>query len=225
MENTLTLYEQICIQQADRTFYLGVFALIVAFVSACVVYLDYRHKKSKEHAEKSILIAKQFSDDIIERISIIVELFKKNDIEPIIQKIKFTKLNNFNCDELNELYSSEDIRNYKEKLSSLSIKTNNNEINARKYITQTLNTLEYVSMYISTNVADEKYIYNSLHDLFFTITHLLYICIATTNEDCKNLYYSNLIFVFNLWKDRYIKSSIKEKKALEKIKYKMRKIK
>ena len=67
-------------------------------------------------------------------------------------------------------------------------------------------------MYISTRVADEKYIYNSLHQQFLKAISLLYISISLVNTDNKDKNYTNIITVFNIWKDKYIKLEKKEQK-------------
>lgn len=72
-------------------------------------------------------------------------------------------------------------------------------------------------MYISARVADEKYIYNSLHQQFLKAISLLYISISLANTDNKDKYYTNIIEVFNIWKTKYIQSDNKEKKLKKKL--------
>ena len=79
-------------------------------------------------------------------------------------------------------------------------------------------------MNIVTKVADEKYIYNSLHQQFIRVINLLYIHISLTNTDNKNKYYTNIIYVYNIWKDKYIKAEEKEKKLKKKMKPRISKI-
>lgn len=101
---------------------------------------------------------------------------------------------------------------------------NDPEHNIRAIICDTLNNLEYMCMYIATNVADEKCIYNSLHQQFLKAIALLYFEISFTNTDNKDKYYTNIIHVYNLWKAKYIKATKKEDKYKKKQKKMKKKI-
>lgn len=209
--NDISAYEQIAIQQANRDFYLSLAVFIITFISVLLVYLDYRHRKNKEKAEKSIEIAKDFAFNIIGPLSIIYTFFQKNQIDKIINKANFLQEEDFDLEELHSLYNEDDINNYKKK-----IQDNDPEYKNRNIICDTLNKLEYECMYISSKVADERYIYNSLHQQFLKVISLLYFEIALINTDNKNKYYTNIITVFNLWKNKYIKAMNKENKIKEK---------
>lgn len=203
----LTNFEKLTLQQADRQFHLNLIVAIITFVSVVLVYLDYRNRKNKERAEKSIEIAKDFAQNIIEPISVLFAFFKNSKIDEIINKINFMQLEDFDMEELSNLYSVEDIQKYKDTLNA-----NDPNRDIRSIICDTLNNLEYMCMYISTNVADEKCIYNSLHQQFLKAISLLYFEISLTNTDNKDKYYTNIIHVYNLWKKKYIKATKKEAK-------------
>lgn len=225
MNNTLTQFEILTLQQEERNFVLAVVVAIITFLSVFLFYLDYRSKKSKEMAEKSILVAEKFANEIISRISIISLVFKSAGLTDIAKRVKFTKFYDFDSTELNELYDQKAIDKYLNTLNSLSFNVGDKEQGALAYVSETLNCLEYLCMYVATDVADEKYIYDSLHDVFFTIVHLLYIIIAFRNKDYKNVYYSNLSYVFNTWKDKYLKACKKEQKYSKRIKNRINKTK
>lgn len=210
MYNNLTQFEILTLQQEDRSFYLAVIVAIITFVSAIIVYCDYRNRRNKERAEKSIHIAEEFAKNIIQPISLLDAFFEKTNIDKIIKKINFLDLEEFDNEELESIYSQEDIANY-EKL----MKTNDPEIKFGTLICDTLNRLEYLCMYIATNVADEKYIYNSLHQQFMSAIALLYFEISTPNIDDKDKYYTNIIHVYNLWKNKYIKATEKQDKLIK----------
>lgn len=217
MQNTLSYFEQLTIQQGNRDLILNIIALAVASLSVIAFYIDYRSRKSKERAEKSISIAESFAIDIIEPISIIFAFFEKFEIDKITRKTYFLQLEDFDIEELKTIYSEEDIEKYKKMMD-----TNDTEYKIRSIICNTLNKLEYMCMYIVTNVADEKCIYNSLHQQFLKAISLLYFEISFTNTDNKDKYYTNIIHVYNLWKKKYIKVSKKEERFKEK-KRKMKK--
>lgn len=220
MQSTLSYFEQLTIQHNNRDFILNVIALVVALLSVIAFYIDYRSRKSKERAEKSILIAKEFAEDIIVRTSLIGDIFTDNGLTKIITKVKFSRLEDFTVEELNSLYSKEDIYKYYKALENIdnTIDKQFNEKSISIYLGKLLNSLEYMCMYIATEVADGEVIYNSLHQNFLNTIHLLYIFIASSNSDNKDKFYTNIIYVYNNWKEIYIRACKKEEKYMRKLK-------
>lgn len=206
-------FEMITIQQENNEFILSIVVAIVTFVSVVVVYIDYRNRKNKERAEKSIEIAKDFALNIVEPLSIIHTFYKEYNIDKILNKVHFLKLEDFDIEELTNLYSEHDINEYLDIIEKNKIY---NDKNIKNIIGNVLNALEYHCMYISSEIADDKYIYNSLHQQFLKSIALLYIEISLINIDDKDKYYTNIIHVYNLWKDKYIESMKKELKILKK---------
>ena len=80
-----------------------------------------------------------------------------------------------------------------------------------------LNRLEYMCMFIDSKVADSDYIYKSLHQIFLSSIQALYVHIASLNIDEKDKYYTKVINVFNLWKNKYIKDNKREEKLNKKL--------
>jgi len=212
----MTEFEILSLQQEYRNFWLSIIVAIITFLSLILVYWDYRRRKNLEKAEKSIKIAEKFAKDIITPLAIICAFFKQKGLDIIINKQNFVRFIDFDFDELNELYSKEDINNYNNIISK---EDSDGEI--RNLICDTLNELEYMCMNIATKVADEKYIYNSLHQQFFKSISLLYFSISISNTDNKDKYYTNIIQVYNIWKKKYIKAEKKEKKIKDKLKPKI----
>ncbi|MBQ9425684.1 MAG: DUF4760 domain-containing protein [Erysipelotrichaceae bacterium] len=68
-----------------------------------------------------------------------------------------------------------------------------------------LNKLEYFSMTFNTNLADEEVVYPSLHQSFLKTVKYLYphICYLNSGET-SDKYYTHIIELYNLWKDRYV---------------------
>lgn len=85
-----------------------------------------------------------------------------------------------------------------------------------KTVTETLNNLEYFSMSFNTGVADDEVVYQSLHQSFLKMIKMMYFYIAFQNVDGKDKYYTNIIDLFNRWRDRYMeaaKSEVESKRA------------
>ena len=216
MYNNLTQFEILTLQQENKNFVLSIIVAIITFISAIIVYCDYRNRKNKERAEKSIHIAEEFAKNIIGPISVLDAFFETFEIDKIIKKINFLDLEDFDNEELKFIYTQEDIDKYVEVIN-----TSDPKGKIRTLICNTLNKLEYMCMYISTGVADEKYIYNSLHQQFLSAIALLYFEISIANIDDKDKYYTNIIHVYNLWKNKYIKATKKQNKFKEKMKRKL----
>ena len=65
-----------------------------------------------------------------------------------------------------------------------------------------LNNMEFFSMHFSHNTADESVVYQSLHQTYLEIVHLLYFKIARANKASASKYYTNVIWLYKKWMDR-----------------------
>lgn len=213
MINGLTQYEYLSLQQGEKNFWLSIILGIVTFISVLLFYVDYRNRKNKERAEKSIKIAEQFAKEIIIPLAVIYQAFEEFGIDKLVQKAKFIDFEDFDIDELENIYTVEDITKYKSLLNKCDEKHHIKSITC-----MILNNLEHMCMNIATKVADGKYIYNSLHQQFFKAIALLYFQISLINIDNKDKYYTNIIYVYNLWKNKYIKAEKRERKFKKKMK-------
>lgn len=87
-------------------------------------------------------------------------------------------------------------------------------------IASVLNDFEYISMYIASQNAHSKYIYQSLHQFYIKTIKMLgpYICVL--NKDYSDKYYTNIIHVYNEWctlRDMDLKNEKKKKEKVNKI--------
>ena len=150
-------YEQLSILYMRQANIINIVIGVITFLSVVAFYIDYRNRKNKERAEKSIKIAEQFANSLIPKLSIICSVFKKTKLEDTLNKVKFIEFETFDNDELDKLYQKEEIDFYNNVISG-TVSIDDKEVLLSNLIMETLNELEYVCMYISTNVADEKYI-------------------------------------------------------------------
>ena len=84
-------------------------------------------------------------------------------------------------------------------------------------VSNVLNTLEYISMYISSQSADSKYVYQSLHQIFLKTVKLLAPIICVQNKNYSDKLYTNIIFVYKDWCELNEKDKKSEAKKKEKI--------
>lgn len=215
----MTDFEIASLEIAKQANYIQIIGIIFTLLSVVGFYIDYRNRKNKEKTEKSIALAEKFAHDIIDNISIITVTFKTWGLDKIIKRNKFTRFIDFDIEELKELYSEEELAQFTKKLTE-----SDTDGSLSFLINETLNELEYMCMYITTGVADKNCIYNSLHQQFFKAISYLYINISLINVDNKDKYYTNIINVYNIWKEKYIKACKQEKYFKDKLKPKNKKI-
>ena len=92
--------------------------------------------------------------------------------------------------------------------------------NFLELVTSTLNDLEYISMFISSQSASSKYIYQSLHQFFIRTVKILAPLICIQNKDYSDKYYTNIIHVYNSWclmRKKDLKRELKNKEKINKI--------
>lgn len=85
----------------------------------------------------------------------------------------------------------------------------------RGFITDLLNELEAICILLRYNIADEKIIYQSLHQTFLEHFKFWYYFISIDNYQNENRYYDNLIWVYKKWNKRhnYIKKKNQDKNS------------
>lgn len=79
-------------------------------------------------------------------------------------------------------------------------------------ITILLNNLEHFAMSCRYGLSDEEMLYQPLHQTYISQVQLLYFYICQNNITNEDKVYTNLIWLFNIWKDR-LKSIQEEKLA------------
>ena len=83
----------------------------------------------------------------------------------------------------------------------------------RRDVVRLLNNLEWFAMNFRYNLADEKILYQSLHQTYLSNVWSLYLYICLNNQPGAAKYFTNTIWLFNLWKTRLRKL---EKRTLRK---------
>lgn len=212
-------------------------------IEEIVEKLDFSDLREFDRTELEKLIGKQNIETINDKI-------KNIDIEVLIEARKLLKevtLSDFHNDlstiKINKIFKSkieaattlEEIRdikatkqineNFKKDISSYYYYKNKyyNEFNSM--ITDTANLLEYFCMNFNSGIADEKTIYQSVHQSFLGCVRLLYYWIAQQNSCGKDKYYTNIIELFNSWSSRYSEKCEEETELQRKTTYKNKPLK
>ncbi len=197
-----------------------IFLSIVTVVGIVLAYIEYRgankrHKQLIKNSsiEKAANLAKLYEEELLYSIVIITRIFKDFQDEYGLIKVDLDTINNFDNDELYRLHSHDEINN---SIAFINVKKYKNDERLISLIKNTLNKLEYFCMYFNSDVADNKTVYQSLHQTFFDVIQCLYVFIASMNVSDKDKYYTNVIQVFFTWREFYkeqcsLEESIKRK--------------
>ena len=89
----------------------------------------------------------------------------------------------------------------------------------RLFVSDLLNELEYVCMYISSQSAGSTFLYQSIHQIFLKTVKILAVVIAYHNKNYTDKYYTNVIYVYTYWQ-HIRESSIKKENQNKKKAYK-----
>ena len=83
-------------------------------------------------------------------------------------------------------------------------------------VSNLLNELEWFSMNCRYGIADEEILYQSLHQSFLSDIFILYYRICEYNVSNEDKVYTNIIWLFRRWRDRFleIKREAEQKKEL-----------
>lgn len=130
--------------------------------------------------------------------------------------IEFKKfyLQKHSMEEYNNIYK----RTYTDKEArELFILDNQNlPFHFETLVSDVLNELEYICMYISSQSAGTYYIYQSLHQMFLRTVKALATTIGYHNKNYSDKYYTNIIHVYVEWQK--IRKKDEEKEKINKLK-------
>lgn len=226
----MTEYESLSLTYMWWQNAIAIGGFLLTIISILSVYFDYRHRKNKEVAEKAIDMAKYFMEEILTGLTILEIQYKKEGIDGLIKKYKFFEFEDFDLEELKSLFSNQEIQEISKKINDTKITLKNSngeslEVSIISFASDLLNKLEYMCMSITSGVADDSYIYDSLHQTFLSTVQLLYVHIAERNINEKDKFYRNVIKVYNKWKNKYLKEQSKEERINNRIEKNKKKIK
>lgn len=229
-----------CINPLAETIYYCTQIVSAVFIVAGVVFAGFQyyisesnnHKKFQaEQIQKAIDLAEYYKDNVLAKYSLIKLVYKQTGIINVLQKANYNSFKEFDMAEAKELYSEDDLKNFKKIYNSEefvdaiilansvfmfnnSIQTKEDgEINRSKkirlwnlfmqdYVSDTLNNMEFFAMHFTHKTADESVIYQSLSQSYLEIVKTLYYNIVKSNETAVSKYYTNVIELYTIWKER-----------------------
>lgn len=148
-------------------------------------------------------VKKLYSQDTIEKMS---RIFRSNDfVKAILNSdiiYNFDLKKDFNIEsESDKDKITPDSKEFK-KLASTFL---------NEYVSGTLNNLEFFAMHFTYDTAAEDVVYQSLHQSYLEIVQVLYYNISKINKDSPSKYYTNVISLYQTWKN--CEDKVKEEKT------------
>lgn len=202
---------------------------------------QYIKSRNLSQQEKASLIAQDFANNLIEKMSLISDVLMQNqEIQKMIKIIDENTLSQFTRIEAQEMFGNENcFDKFSKILKSKKTQQRYNKILSENYnskeiekfdsnfnvlVGNTLNHLEAMCISISSEAAGSQFIYESLHQMFLSTIEILYLKVSDSNRNNVDKYYTNVISVYNMWnlqKNKDIKKLAKTSKKIKKIENKV----
>lgn len=198
---------------------------------------QYDSARREKQQQKAYEIANQFAIEFMDKLEAInITLTNNLKFVEILKKVDENKLKSFSKYEIEEITQSDTIiDDFLEVLCSEEIQNSyeyylNNSYNRKEreafnskfidLVESTLNRLEAICININSQAAGSQYIYQSLHQEFLKSVHILSILISKSNKNNFDKFYTNVIYVYNIWN----KQKQHDKKIFEKTRKKIDKL-
>lgn len=204
---------------------------IVALVSALIALLAYLSQRKVVKKQNACSIADRYATSILPRMRYIDGILQltgavdithrfsgfKNFTEKELNEqlllagatseIYLDKLNKIDRNILDTAYAqcgcSEVIKQYHDALIFvLEHAEDQIHISVSKLIMDFLNELEAISILMHYNIADEKLIYQSMHQTLISHMKNWYYFISDKNRNDQDRFFTNLIWLYNTWNKR-----------------------
>lgn len=220
----------------------GLIVSVLQYIDTSLANADIRKREKKVKAAE---MANNFQKDLLPLMNVLTKLYsdaKLNDT--VINKIKQSDIKMFSKEEVNELFSKEEIvtvlvrlqvayliENYKPKNVDRDKETG--EIKDVTYsekdkmeamhkvssiIMELSNGLEYFSINFNSGIADEDTVYQSLHGVFFGCVYMTYLFAFKNNEKESDRLFSNTSFLYNKWKQKHDQLARDEEEEISRMK-------
>lgn len=206
-------------------------ASVIAFVSAVIAFFAYIHQRKGIRKQNACSIANRYAQEILPRMRYIDRILDLTGVKNVSYKFvgykDFTEkelnelLLNAECNE--EKFKNKLQSVNKEMLRSAFAYSGCNDyifcyhqallkvaddtpaelgVSVYKFVIDFLNELEAIAIILHYNIAEEKLIYQSLHQTLLEHMKNWYFFISDQNRNDQDRFFSNLIWLHNTWKKR-----------------------
>ena len=193
---------------------LGVISSLFVIFGTILAFIQYFHQKKLARIREASNIAKYFEEDMVDMISLImIYVSLDQEIDRIIKekRERIEKAKYFNAEELDEIFSKDEIKKYREFISDKN--KVNGKVTIKDLLSMTMNKMEHCAISFNSNLAEDKTVYQSLHQLVFKIMPIAYVYIASLNTNNVDKYYTNACLLYRNWLNIRNNALKKEKRA------------
>lgn len=220
--------------------YLQILMLFVAIISAVVALVTYLKGRKKQRIEKAMELAKYYKDEFLWKYQLFTLYIEESEhSKRLLKLISEKEISDFTQEEMKEIveknFQKKGYSNKEEALNKLKdtlfkcdkelleiifvrfeqLKEENIQILEKRIFDEAiscLNNLEWFAMNFTTKLANDKCVYQSLHQTYIDTVRCCYFFIASINVDWTEKYFTHLIALYNKW----IKKKAKQAKKIEK---------
>lgn len=240
--------------------YVAICSSIIVLIQLIAFVHDSRHKEFRCRKESALSLAKEYAEEILPRITYINNVlslhYDKTNKDRLQGELLENELPEFTLETLSREFEPRGYASLIIYSQTIELDVLSEPLTLSKFIdlldvkdkpldeqekiayqrfrflvSNTLNTLEYFAMSVNQNVAESEMLFISLHQTYLKFVYYTYPFICMSNFDDET-YYTNIIELFNSWKEKQKnmelsknKTKIKSKKIIDKTKKKLRKMK
>lgn len=205
----------------------SIFVISGVVIAVWQYYLSSKSTKTDleiQQVQRAIDLSEYYKDNILKFYPAIKYIFRQTGIDEIVNTLRIDQLHDFDIHELHTLFSPDQINKLKEiqesdtfskkaleasiiyGLSESNKFTNTSNTVIIAYISNMtdslLNNMEFFALHFTHQTADESVVYQSLHQTYLDIVHDMYYDIAERNNDPTSKFYTNIISLFNIWRNK-----------------------
>lgn len=173
---------------------VGIVSQTIIAIGVMVGFWQFFKTMRFKKIEKAVELAKFYKDNVLNNNSDIINAYADYNILFDINKFQYKYLKYFDYRDV-EKYG---IHNFLKIINSVK------DDKVTSVVSDTLNNLEYFALNFNRKLANEDAIYQSIHQSYIQFVELLCIDICNANlepnDDLK--YYTNVIKLYNLWKEK-----------------------
>lgn len=205
----------------ESAYYVSqIISSVFVITGAVFAVIQYKKQRKLTRISNAIDLAKYFATDIIDRACLVYAVFRDDKeimaiIDKHLEEIQDAKY--INSNEYEQIFSQEEREKY-DKFLDKKIKISEDKVIELSDILQdTINELEHCSISFNTGLAEEKAVYQSMHQVILNLFPCAYPWIGSINQNGVDLYYTNLSELYARWTQIRKKALKKEAKASKKL--------
>lgn len=197
---------------------MQIVANVFVVIGAIFAVYQYIKQKKLTRVSNAIDLAKYFATNIVDRACLVYSVFCDNkEILSIIlehsQEIRCAR--DFNKKEYEKIFTEEERKKYSEFIKKRIKISGDRTIAISDIMQDAINELEHCCINFNVGLAEDKAVYQSMHQVIFNLFPCVYPWISSINESSVDLFYTNLCELFVRWNQIREKSLRKKRELIE----------